>query len=89
MGWEPNPVHTPALRALEQSYNQCGYRTIIHTETGVGVRNSRNKVTNNQEDNEAIRRFYNEGIIVFCSTLLWRTGPIRLLAFSRTTLMTR
>ena len=49
VGWEPNPVHTPALRALEQSYNQCGYRTIIHTETGVGVRNSRNKVRNNQE----------------------------------------
>ena len=49
MGWEPNPIHTPALRALERSYNQCGYRTIIHTQTGVGVRNSRNKVTSNQE----------------------------------------
>ena len=49
MGWEPNPIHTPVLRALELSYNQCGYRTIIHTQTGVGVSNSRNKVTNNQE----------------------------------------
>ena len=49
VGWEPNPAHTPALRALERSYNQCGYRTITNTETGVGVRNSRNKVRNNRE----------------------------------------
>ena len=49
VGWEPNPAHTAVLRALERSYNQCGYRTIIHTQTGVGVSNSRNKVTSSQE----------------------------------------
>ena len=32
------------LKKLEKSYNDCGFRTIIHTETGVDVRNTKNKV---------------------------------------------
>ena len=44
VGWEPNPAHTELLKKLEKSYNDCGFRTIIHTETGVDVRNTKNKV---------------------------------------------
>ena len=44
VGWEPNPAHTALLKRLEKRYNECGFRTIIHTETGVDVRNTRNKV---------------------------------------------
>ena len=44
VGWEPNPAHTALLRRLEKRYNECGFRTIIYTETGVDVRNTRNKV---------------------------------------------
>ena len=44
MGWEPNPAHTALLKRLEKRYNECGFRTIIYTETGVDVRNTRNKV---------------------------------------------
>ena len=44
VGWEPNPAHTALLKRLEKRYNECGFRTIIYTETGVDVRNTRNKV---------------------------------------------
>ena len=44
VGWEPNPTHTERLQNLSDAYNKCGFRTIIYTETGVDVRNSKIKV---------------------------------------------
>lgn len=43
VGWEPNPTHTERLQNLSDAYNKCGFRTIIYTETGVDVRNSKIK----------------------------------------------
>ena len=35
MGFEPNYLHTEKLKQLEEAYNRCGFRTLIHTSTGV------------------------------------------------------
>ena len=40
VGWEPNPAITKYLKKLEASYERCGYRVKINTETGVGIQNS-------------------------------------------------
>ena len=40
VGWEPNPAATKYLKKLEASYQRCGFRVKINTETGVGIQNS-------------------------------------------------
>ena len=40
VGWEPNPAMTKYLRKLEASYERCGFRVKINTETGVGIKNT-------------------------------------------------
>ena len=40
VGWEPNPATTEYLKKLEASYEKCGFRLKINTETGVGIQNS-------------------------------------------------
>lgn len=35
MGFEPNGNQAEKLQALEDAYNKCGWRTIIHKSTGV------------------------------------------------------
>ena len=40
VGWEPNPANTNYLKKLEASYERCGFRVKINTETGVGIQNS-------------------------------------------------
>lgn len=39
VGFEPNPDHEPNLNFLSSLYNACGWRTIIHTQTGVASKN--------------------------------------------------
>ena len=38
VGWEPNPAHTAGLAGLEAGYRRCGWRVVMHTETGVAAR---------------------------------------------------
>jgi len=38
VGWEPNPRMTNYLKRLEKSFQRCGHRVTIFTETGVGTR---------------------------------------------------
>ena len=40
VGWEPNPATTEYLKKLEASYERCGFRVKINTETGVGIQNA-------------------------------------------------
>ena len=40
VGWEPNPAATKYLKKLEASYQRCGFRVKINTETGVGIQNT-------------------------------------------------
>jgi hypothetical protein len=35
VGFEPNPRHTAALKDLEKSYNECGWRVKFFTKTAV------------------------------------------------------
>ena len=44
MGWEPNPTHTEHLRGLETAYNNCGWKVVFNTATGVGAHNQIGKV---------------------------------------------
>ena len=37
VGWEPNPRMTNYLKRLEKSFQRCGHRVTIFTETGVGT----------------------------------------------------
>jgi len=37
VGFEPNKAHIDHLKKVEESYNKCGWRTIIHTLTGVNI----------------------------------------------------
>ena len=38
VGFEPNIRHAENLTKIEKSYNKCGWKTIIHTVTGVDVK---------------------------------------------------
>jgi len=40
VGWEPNPEFTQDLTKLEDSYNKCGWKVLIHKELGVDSKNS-------------------------------------------------
>jgi len=46
VGWEPNPAHTPVLERLEDSYNRCGWKVKMHTQTGVGAHHLENHFKN-------------------------------------------
>ena len=35
VGFEPNPVHEPLLLKTAEAYNNCGWRVLFHTRTGV------------------------------------------------------
>merc|ERR1719300_1932027 len=43
VGFEPNPDHTQHLVNLEDAYHKCGWKVLIHKETGVASRNSISK----------------------------------------------
>ena len=45
VGFEPNKHLAPALKDLEESYNKCGWRTIIHTLTGVDAKAGKAQVS--------------------------------------------
>ena len=38
VGFEPNIRHAENLTKIEESYNKCGWKTIVHTVTGVDVK---------------------------------------------------
>ena len=40
VGWEPNPEFTEVLTKLEDSYNKCGWKILIHKKMGVDSKNS-------------------------------------------------
>ena len=44
VGFEPNNLLANGLEDLETSYNKCGYRTIIHTLTGVDIISGKTQV---------------------------------------------
>ena len=50
VGWEPNPGLAKYLKKLEESYHRCGWRVKIHTSTGVGVENTRQKFVRMDQD---------------------------------------
>lgn len=46
VGWEPNWEHTSSLTKLQESFNACGWRVKIFTETGVGKANEKSRYAN-------------------------------------------
>ena len=40
VGFEPNPLHTPEIEKLERAYKKCGWKVLIHKETGVSTKES-------------------------------------------------
>ena len=44
VGFEPNKNLASGLKDLESSYNKCGWRTTIYTQTGVDIAAGKAKV---------------------------------------------
>ena len=64
VGWEPNPAATKYLKKLEASYERCGFRVRINTETGVGIQNSLLKFVRMSQVNE-LREALKKNVNVF------------------------
>ena len=40
VGFEPNPLHTSEIEKLEKAYKTCGWKVLVHKETGVSTKDS-------------------------------------------------